>query len=327
VPAASLRDVAQRADVSLSTVSNVLNHPDRVAPETIERVERAIRDLDFVRNHAARQLRVGHSSMIALMVLDIGNPYFTAMARGAEERARQLGYSIIISDSDDRRDVEAQYLDAFKEQRVRGIIISPVGQVEPTLIRLGETGIPSVLIKSRETDLSSVSVDGVAGGRLAVGHLLETGRRRIAFVGGPFGTHAISDRLDGARSAVAAVPGATLELIGTDALSVVAGRAVGEAIAARPPDHRPEAVFAVNDLVAVGLLEAFVMKGGIRVPEDIAISGYDDIDFAASAVVPLTTVRQPASEMGRAAVDLILREEQKPEQVLFQPELVVRAST
>jgi LacI family transcriptional regulator len=232
---------------------------------------------------------------------------------------------VIIADSNDRRDVETEYLDAFTEQRVRGIIIAPVAQVEPTLLKLGGDGIPSVLIKSRETDLSSVSVDGVAGGRLGVGHLLSTGRRRIAFVGGPFDSHAISDRLNGAQSAVAAVPGATLELIGTDAVSVGAGRIAGESIASRPPQQRPDAIFTANDIVAVGLLEAFVRRE-ISVPDEIAICGYDDIDFAASATVPLTTVRQPAGEMGRAAVDLILREQQEPEQVVFQPELVIRAS-
>lgn len=326
MPAASLRDVAQRAGVSVSTVSNVLNHPQRVASETIERVERAIRELDFVRNHAARQLRVGHSSMIALMVLDIGNPYFTTLARGAEERARESGHAIIIASTDDRRDVESVYLDAFKEQRVRGIIISPVGPVESTLLRLRENGIPSVLIKSRETELSSVSVDGVAGGRLAVDHLLATGRRHIAFVGGPFGTHAIADRLEGARESVGAVEGATLELIGTNAVSIVAGRDVGESIASRSPERRPDAVFAVNDLVALGLLEAFVMNGRVRVPDDIAVVGYDDISFASSAIVPLTTIRQPTTEMGRSAVDLILEDADAPRQILFKPELVVRSS-
>jgi LacI family transcriptional regulator len=177
-----------------------------------------------------------------------------------------------------------------------------------------------------------VSVDDVVGGSLAVRHLIETGRRRIAFVGGPTSIRQVADRLEGARRAVAEASGVTLEVVDTESLTVLQGRAAGEAIRQRPASELPDAIFAANDLLAVGVLQALIMLGSVRVPEDIALIGYDDIDFAAAAVVPLSSIRQPATLIGSTAVDLLLREADAgdgftPEQVEFQPELVVRDST
>lgn len=175
-------------------------------------------------------------------------------------------------------------------------------------------------------------VDDVEGGRIAAEHLIGIGRRRVAFVGGPLDIEQVADRLSGARSMVAATASATLEVLPTDALSVLEGRRVGEQILDLPREKRPDAVFAANDLLAMGLLQAFVMTGSLRVPEDIALVGYDDIDFASAAVVPITSVRQPAAAIGATAVELLLREagagpDTPREQVVFTPELVVRAST
>jgi LacI family transcriptional regulator len=165
-----------------------------------------------------------------------------------------------------------------------------------------------------------------------VRHLLDTGRRRIAFVGGPSDLRQVADRLAGARSAVAETDGATLELIETEALTVLQGRTVGESVRERVTDELPDALFAANDLVAMGLLQALSMLGTLVVPDDIAIVGYDDIDFASAAVVPLTSIRQPSALIGSTAVDLLLREAASPESferehVVFQPELVVRDSS
>jgi LacI family transcriptional regulator len=165
-----------------------------------------------------------------------------------------------------------------------------------------------------------------------VRHLIETGRRRIAFVGGPTGIRQVADRLAGARRAVEAEPDATLEVIATESLTVLQGRAAGEAIRDRAAGERPDAVFAANDLLAMGVLQALNMLGSVRVPDDVALIGYDDIDFASAAVVPLSSIRQPASLIGYTAVDLLLKEAASgegftPEQVVFQPELVVRDST
>lgn len=329
--AASIRDVARRAGVSVGTVSNVLNDSPRVSPATVERVRAAIAELGYVRNEAARQLRAGRSTSVGLVVLDVRNPFFTDVARGAEDEAVRAGLSVILGNSDEDVARESSYLDLFEEQRVHGVLISPYGDIEPRLAELRRRGTPVVLVdrESRDAGVSSVSVDDIAGGRIAVAHLLSTGRRRIAFVGGALGIRQIADRLVGARQAIAEVEGATLEVIETAGLTVLEGRRVGEELAAR--DDHPEAVFAANDLVAVGLLQALVMSGRRRVPEDVALIGFDDIDFASATVVPLSSVRQPRHEIGATALRILREEAAEPElpprRIVFQPELVVRAST
>jgi LacI family transcriptional regulator len=332
--AVSVRDVAAAASVSVGTVSNVLNRPDKVAPDTVARVLAAIDELGFVRNDAARQLRAGRSRSIGLVVLDVRNPFFTDVARGAEDRAAEEGMTILLGNSDENAERERAYLDLFEEQRVHGVLISPLGDDETRLQRLRGRDTPVVLVDrvSQDRRLSSVAVDDIVGGELAVRHLIETGRRRIAFVGGPTSIRQVADRLEGARRAVDAEPDATLEVVSTESLTVLDGRAAGEAIRERGSGERPDAVFAANDLLAMGVLQAFNMLGSVRVPDDIALIGYDDIDFASAAVVPLSSIRQPASLIGYTAVDLLLKEAasgsgSSPEQVVFQPELVVREST
>jgi LacI family transcriptional regulator len=328
----SVKDVAALADVSVGTVSNVLNRPGKVAPATVERVHAAIEQLGFVRNDAARQLRAGRSRSIGLVVLDVRNPFFTDVARGAERRAAESDLAILLGNSDDDAGREAAYLDLFEQQRVHGVLITPVEDVTAQLERLHQRGTPAVLVdrRSDDDDFSSVSVDDDAGGYMAVRHLLETGRRRIAFVGGPPAVRQVTDRLAGARRAVAAQPDATLEVLETGALTVLEGRAAGERLRDRPPAERPDAVFAANDLLAVGVLQALVMLGSVKVPDEMAIIGYDDIDFSAATVVPLSSIRQPSELIGFRAVELLIAEVEGAgtrEQVVFQPELVVREST
>ncbi|QHC65542.1 substrate-binding domain-containing protein [Rathayibacter sp. VKM Ac-2759] len=323
----SIRDVAARAGVSVGTVSNVLNRPEKVGDESVQRVQEAIAELGFVRNDAARQLRAGRSRSVGLVVLDAGNPFFSELARGAQARAAEAGLSVLLASTDSDAAREDSYLDLFEEQRVSGVLISPQGEESARLARLRAHGIPCVLVdrESRDPAFSSVAVDDIAGGRLAVEHLLQLGRRRIAVIGGPESVRQVADRISGARQAVAAVEGATLEEIPTEALSVLAGREAGRAIAERDASARPDAVFCANDLLAVGVLQALVLLGEIRVPEDVALIGYDDIAFATATVVPLSSIRQPSALIGATAVELLL--EQEPRQVVFQPELVVRAST
>lgn len=343
---ASIRDVAREAGVSVGTVSNVLNRPDRVAAPTVTRVADAIERLGFVRNDAARQLRAGRSHSFGLVVLDTRNPFFMDVAHGAQSRALDDGYTVLMGGSDDSHEREATLLEMFEEHRVAGVLITPVQTDLRQLGTLRDMGIPVVLVDRGSNDRSfpSVSVDDVEGGRIAAGHLVEIGRRRIAFVGGPQSIEQVSDRLNGARAVIAEQTGVALEVFDTQALSVLEGRRIGEQIVALAPDRRPDAIFAANDLLALGVLQALVMTGSLRVPEDIALIGYDDIDFTRSAVVPITSVRQPAFEIGSTAVELLLREAgagsgsgagsvvKSPlagarEQIVFQPELVVRAST
>lgn len=331
--AVSVREVAALAGVSLGTVSNVLNRPDKVAPGTVERVQSAIATLGFVRNDSARQLRAGRSSTVGLIVLDGGNPFFTDVARGAEDAAMDNGLAVLIGNSDESTDRERTYVDLFEERRVAGLLISPAGDDLSRLARLRDQGTAVVLVDRRADDehFASVSVDDIAGGRIAVEHLAAIGRTHIAFVGGPFGIRQVADRHAGALAAAQAA-GIRLEALPTTSLSVLEGRRIGEAIQARPAADRPDAVFAANDLLAVGLEQAFIMRGTIAVPEQIAIVGYDDIAFAESAVVPLTSVRQPAQDLGRRAIELLTKQVEQGqdidlEHVEFAPELVVRQSS
>ncbi|MDT3344986.1 MULTISPECIES: LacI family DNA-binding transcriptional regulator [Microbacterium] len=330
--AVSVKDVARAAGVSVGTVSNVLNRPAKVSPATVERVHAAISALGFVRNDAARQLRAGRSRTVGLVVLDTANPFFAEVARGAEERAAAHGVTILLGSSGQDAARENAYLDLFREQRVNGVLLTPLALDDARAETLETAGVPIVLLDAEaDGDLPSVAVDDVEGGYLAVQHLLQQGRRRILFAGGPASVRQVADRLEGARRALAEVPEASLEVAATDELTVLAGRLVGEQLARRDAAERPDGVFCANDLLAVGVLQGAGILGSLRVPEDLALIGYDDIDFAQSTVVPLSSIRQPAREIGAAAVDalfaLLEDPDAEPQRIRFRPELVVRAST
>ncbi len=330
----SIKEVARRAGVSLGTVSNVLNRPQSVTPQTRQRVLDAIEELGYVRNDSARHLRAGRSRTVAIVVLDVSNPFFTDVVHGAEEAVEQAGGMLIVCNSGEDQARERRHLDMLEEQRVRGLLVTPVGDGHhKRLERLIKRGIPVVLVDrgTGEPNRCSVSVDDVLGGRLAAQHLLECGHRRIAFVGGPFSIRQVADRHAGAEAVLAEQDGIELQTVQTRTLSATAGREAAEAICAMPPARRPTAVFCANDLLALGALQGLV-TGGLRVPQDVAIVGYDDIDFAAAAAVPLTSVRQPREQLGRTAAELLLEEADGAghhghRHVVFQPQLVVRQST
>ncbi|MFG1946622.1 LacI family DNA-binding transcriptional regulator [Nonomuraea sp. NPDC048826] len=329
----SIKEVAQLARVSVGTVSNVLNRPEIVSPPTRERVFEAIRELGFVRNEVARHLRVGRSRTVGLVVLDVSNPFFADVAQGAESVADEHDTMMMLCNSAADPDRERRHLDQLEQQRVLGVLITPVDAASPRLAQLTARGTPVVLVDSAAAGPQcSVAVDDRLGGRLAAAHLVERGHRRIAFVGGPLSIKQVADRRDGASAAVAAAgEGAELVDFEITSLGVAAGRAAGERLAALPEAQRPTAAFCANDLLALGFLQAMSLRG-LRVPDDVAIVGYDDIDFAAAAAVPLSSVRQPRELLGRTAIELLLEEvtaadEHRHRQVIFQPDLVVRESS
>ncbi|TDE12980.1 LacI family DNA-binding transcriptional regulator [Jiangella asiatica] len=327
----NIREVAMRAGVSVGTVSNVLNRPELVAEQTRERVNATIAELGFVRNDSARQLRVGRSRTLGLVVLDVANPFFTDVARGVEDLANQEGLAVILCNTDEDPRKESSHLDLLAEMRVQGVLINPIDVSDGRIKALRERGTPVVLFDRMgdPTVECSVAVDDVLGGRLALEHLIENGHRRMLFVGGPFTLRQVQERYDGAMDAIEA-SGADVEMgvMTTPALNVVGGRLAGDRIAASGAP--PSAVFCANDLVALGVLQALT-HAGLRVPADVAIVGYDDIDFAAAAAVPLTSVRQPRQLLGRTAAELLLAETTETEhahrQVVFEPELIVRDSS
>lgn len=327
---ANIKEVAQHAGVSVGTVSNVLNRPTTVSPATRARVMEAIRELGFVRNEAARHLRAGRSRTVGLVVLDVANPFFTDVARGVEEVADKHDAMIVLCNSGENLERETRHVEQLEEQRVLGILITPTENEHPHLDRLVERGIPVVLVdRGAGRHQCSVAVDDILGGRLAGAHLAGQGHSCIAFVGGPFSIKQVADRYAGLEAAVAGR--ADITVVTGASLSVPEGRRAGERVAARPEAERPTAAFCANDLLALGFLQEMTRQG-IAVPDDIAIVGYDDIGFAAAAAVPLSSVRQPREQLGRAAIELLLDEvehgsEHTHRQVVFQPDLVIRESS
>ncbi len=328
----SIKEVAKLAGVSLGTVSNVLNQPERVAEPTRQRVLDAIARLGYVRNDSARQLRAGSSRQIAIVVLDVANPFFTDVVSGAESAAEEHGVSVLVCNSSQDAGRERRHLDLLEEQRIRGVLITPVDDARTSrLEQLIQRGTPVVLVDrgSGWRNRCSVAVDDVLGGRLAGEHLVALGHRRIAFVGGPMAIPQVTDRHTGVSLAVQGT--AELVEITTPNLTVAAGRTAAGRLAEMAAQTRPTAVFCANDLLALGVLQEMTRRG-VRVPEDISIVGYDDIEFAEAAAVPLSSVRQPREQLGRTATQLLLEEieadgHHEHRHVVFQPELVVRDSS
>jgi len=333
----SMKDVAALAGVSVGTVSNVVNSPNMVAEPTRQRVELAIAKLGWVPNESARQLRAGRSRSIGMVVMDIANPFFTDLVLGAEDWLNERGYSVQVANSSQQPSREHAQLALFEQQRVRGVLYAPIWGLDERVQHLRGRDIPVVLLDraGNEGDFCSVSVDDVEGGRLAISHLLDQGHRNIAFVGGPSRLQQIRDRRQGAEIARSQHgDSSNLLIISTPATDTDSGVAAAEEIVALPTAERPTAVFAANDLVAIGLLQGFITHG-LAVPDDMAIIGYDDITFAASAAVPLSSIRQPRADLGRRAAELLFEEIQAVDQTVnhdhqqirFTPELIVRRST
>lgn len=333
-----MRDVAALARVSVATVSNTLNNPAFVAETTRVRVQDAIEKLGWARNESARQLRAGRSRFIGSVVIDASNPFFTDVVAGAEMAAAAAGYAVLLANSAQDPAREGSHLDLFKEQRVGGILLAPIWDITDKVHDLRRFGIPVVLVDRPGDirDICAVSVDDVTGGQMAVEHLIQRGHRRIAFVGGPASLTQVRERRQGAFRAMERhrLGADALEVITTDHLDIETGRAAAREVAKTSAPRRPTAIFAANDLVSIGLLHE-VIAMGYRVPDDFAIIGYDDIEYAATSMVPLSSIRQPRSELGRRAAELLLdeihaQEGSRPhrhQQVQFTPELVIRASS
>lgn len=329
----SIRDVAEMAGVSVGTVSNVLNRPHLVSVATRARVDAAISQLGFVRNGAARALRVGESRVVGALVLDIANPFFTDVARGMEDRLNADGRLLMLGSSDSDPERASRQLTLLREQDLHGLVVTPTGPLtELQHLRDGTT--PVVLLDRDDVDRTfcSVSVDGVHGGRLAGEHLIAEGHRRIAFLNGTDDTQACVDRRTGLRLACEDAgldPGEVIVESTVQRLNSASGEVAAGAVLDGHADVT--AIACVNDLVALGALRALA-EHGVSVPGDVAVIGYDDIDVASSLATPLSTIRQPRYALGRSAADLLLQEAREStahehQRLRFRPELVVRASS
>lgn len=326
------KDVARAAGVSTGTVSNVLNAPDLVADSTRIRVETIIDKLGYVRNESARQLRSGASRTVALVGLDAANPYFAELLRGIDDRASTHGQVSVMCESLNDPIREQALITTFEEQRVRGLVLVPVSEPRPEVERLHRHRIPTVVIYRPEADyVCSAMIDDRAGGALAITHLIAASRRNIAFLGGPSSLQAVGDRLAGVMS-IATRESVRVHVFDTPSLGVEDGY-WGVQPVVDPMGPPIDAIVAANDLLAVGAMKR-LRDEGLNVPRDVAVIGYDDSPIASSALVPLTTIRQPARKLGNVAWDLLEREYQDYSQsavhrhrhILLAPTLVKRES-
>lgn len=329
---AKLEDVARRADVSVSTVSRVVNTPDKVSPETRRRVQSAIDELGYRPSRVARRLRMrkGRAHIVGLIIPDIQNPFYSDVVRGVEDVAYERDYAVILCNSDEREDRERFYLDVLEAESADGVILPPIRAGEATSRRLGDLDLPVVCLDRRldRQVHDTVVVDNEDGAREAVEHLIGHGHRRIGLVGGPPSLSSFRERREGYRAALSA-GGADADegLVREGEPRREDGRRMAEELLSN--GNRPTAIFAASNLLTLGALEA-VRSLGLRVPGDVSLAGFDDAPWAGLVTPPLTTVRQPAYEMGRRAAELLFQRIDEPDRspalVVLSPTLVVRAS-
>ncbi|MDT0379257.1 LacI family DNA-binding transcriptional regulator [Streptomyces sp. DSM 42041] len=301
----TMSDVARAAGVSVTTVSYVLSGKRPVAPHTRRAVEKAVADLGFTLNTVARNLRTGRSTIVALVVPDLANPFYAQLARGLQESLRGPGYHLVVGSSLAQRDEERAFLEEAVEQRMAGVVITPFRIGPDDLGPLADAGIPVVVSADvRFGDVDHVAPDSAAAFRDALAHVTAAGRRRVGMIAGPRDVTGGDPRLDVLR-AEAGRFGLTLAdpYVVPGEHTREAGAAAFEALMGLPKP--PDAVFCVNDVTAVGALEK-AEELGVDVPGDVALTGHDDIEFASLVRPRLSTVRYPAIEVGRSCARLLL---------------------
>lgn len=329
----TIRDVAKKAGVSVATVSHVINKTHYVTQGRLDRVYAAVKALNYQPNKLARALSQKAVPLLALIVPDIGNPYWSAVARAVQDITEPHNYSVIVCSSDGQPEREARFLRSLSGW-VSGMILHPYYPAAEHYRPLSGGDVPVVVLgdftagDQHPAHWDQVTSNNLEGAREAVEHLLELGHRRIAFVQGLAGTPSSLKRLAGFRSAFEQAGLALAsDLIIAGDYTQAGGRRAAETLFDR--DERPTAVFCANDLSALGVLQVAQLRG-LRVPQDVSVVGFDDIPLAAYVDPPLTTVRIPAFELGLAAGQaLVDRVARLPvaDRTLLPIELVVRAST
>lgn len=327
----TIKDIAKAVGVSASTVSRALSGSPLVNDETRRRIINVARSLGYERNELARALVKGASGAVGLVVPDITNPFFSDVARGVSDIAERAGYGVILCNTDGRVDRELSYVRLLRRKRVDGLLVCSATLDAPFVQDLAAAGTPFVLVSrmSADPNVPYVITDDRAGARLATEHLVHLGHRKIGFIGGPENVQASRDRMSAYRDVLTehAIP-ARSEWSHHADFTQAAGRQVGQQILSLA--DRPTAIFAANDVTALGVLE--VAEGlGLRVPEDLSLVGYDDISYASLPRIQLTTVAQPAIEMGQIAADWLFSrigsDDASPLQRVLNPRLIVRSTT
>lgn len=322
--------VAERAHVSIATVSRVLNGK-LTRPESTERVLAAAAELGYVPDATGRSLRMGRSLQIAFAVDDVGNPVYTEMMSGVEDGMAGSGNRLLVASTGHNPDDLMALVDGLSRGYADGLIISPLRRTPELIDALLAAAVPTVLVGSLpgETRLDTVATDSGLAVRMVYRHLIETGRRRIAFVGGPPDTAPGSARLEAFRLARTEI-GSAGPIVQADGFTVAAGERAWAELGALTGRNRPDAVIAANDLLALGVMRA-AKNSGRRIPAGLAVAGIDDIQLARIFSPSLTSVSLKAKERGRLAARLLLDRIAAPHAPArsrrVRPELIVREST
>lgn len=324
--------IAEHAGVSIASVSRVLNGMS-ARPATVQKVERAVAELGYVPNAVARSLKGGRTRQLTFAMEDIGNPVYVAMVRGIQAVTRAAGYRLLLHSTDAVIDDELAVIRSLGDRTSDGLILCPIRVTDAYAQALGAAAAPVVIIGSvpESVPVDSVRTDSVAGVALAVRHLHETGRRRIAFVNGPLDTVPGRNRATGYHKALAdlGLPYDESLVVNTD-FTTEAGAAAAERLLGG--GARPDALFCANDVLAVGAVRTLHSRG-LRIPDDVAVAGMDDSSFAQAAWPPLTSVDLGSTERGRRAAEMLLARlgqgpvPRQPQRTTAVPRLVVRAST
>lgn len=325
----TIREIAVAAGVSTATVSRVVNGVAGVDPGLASRVQAAIDELGYTPNLVARGLRTQATKVIALVVADIENPFFTSVCRGVEDVARRHGFSVMLCNSDEDLTKESEYLEILAAQSVAGVIISAASDAS-SVAALTRRGISVVAIGrrlGRETDC--VRSDSHAGARTATDHLLDHGAHRVACITGPHGVATAEERLEGYRDALerARLP------FDPELIEYANFREDGSYQATRRMlelDNPPDAIFVANNRMVVGTLRA-CREAGVEIPNQVSIVGFDDLPWADLTTPSITTLRQPTYEIGSAAARLLIERlggnRDPRREIVYQPELVIRQSS
>ncbi|BDZ65336.1 LacI family DNA-binding transcriptional regulator [Agromyces mangrovi Wang et al. 2018] len=331
---ARISDVARLAGVSLGTVSHALNHPSRVRPATLERVNDAIRELGFVRNANASTLATGRSSNIGMVAIAFGNSMFVDIARGAQRVARRAGYNLLLAGSEDSYDTQGEFVGFFDEARVAGMLLAPMVDSSEHVERMASHGRPVVLMNyDGHEDACRVVVDNEQVGYLAARHLLERGCRRITVLGGGDQFQPVQLRRRGIHRAIEEAGDAVaVDTVTTDGLTPEAGAAAVAPIAAAPAGERPDGLLCLTDAIAIGAIRG-LQSAGLDVPGDLLVMGCDHNTQSWDGDVTLTTISMRGLEIGEAAMELLLEElrtapsEHTHRRVVLEPRIEVRSST
>ena len=328
----SIKDVARLAQVSISTVSHVVNATRFVSNDARKRVEDAIRELGYVPSAVARSLKSNSTKTLGMLIPNCTNPYFAEIVRSVEDHCFGAGYTLILCNTDDEPHRQSVYLQVLSERRVDGLIIISTGNDCELRALLDGLTIPAVLLDREIQDMPCDLVESAneQGAILATQHLLALGHHRIACIAGPADLNASTQRIQGWRRALADTgrPQDSTDILLHGNFSSQSGFDAMQSLLRLP--QRPTAVLVCNDLMGLGALSA-AHQAGVRIPQDMSLVGFDDIELAHFASPPLTTIAQPKQRMGELAVDMLLERIQskrsQTRQVLLQPTLVVRAST